>query len=149
MLFSAGGLRVAGRSSRCGRTAWPNVLLIGGGVGVFVVSFLLILSLIRTYLDQPRIPAARPMLATADPTPVALTGLAESNRSVLDMARTSALENLAAVMARGESPLPATAAVAEAPAPAHSAIPLPPRRPRDMLIRASSDVPIPRPRPAE
>jgi hypothetical protein len=130
----------------------PNVLLVGGGVGVFVVSFLLILSLIRTYVEPPRIPAARPMLASADSTAVELTGMGEANLSVLDVARVGAMENLAAVMARGESPLPAVApvaAIAEAPTPADSAVPLPPRRPRAMLIRLSGDVPVPRPRPPE
>jgi hypothetical protein len=108
--------------------------------------------MIRTYVEPPRIPAARPMLASADSTPVDLTGMGEANLSVLDMARAGAMESLAAVMARGESPLPAmapVAAVAEAPAPADSAVPLPPRRPREMLIRLSGDVPVPRPRPAE
>jgi hypothetical protein len=71
--------------------------------------------------------------------------------SVLDLARANAMENLAAVMARGESPLPAVTAAAapEESSPVAPAIPLPPRRPRETLIGLSGDVPIPRPRPQE
>src|SRR4029453_16809666 len=133
------------------RRALPNVLLLGGVVGVLVVSFLLILSLIRSYVEPPRIPAARPMLASAEPTAIAPTGSTEPFVSVLDLARANAMENLAAVMARGESPLPAVAATpgAEESSPPAPPIPFPPRRPREMLISLSGDVPIPRPRPQE
>src|SRR4029453_1422301 len=123
------------------RRALPNVLLLGGVVGVLVVSFLLILSLIRSYVEPPRIPAARPMLASAEPTAIAPTGSTEPFVSVLDLARANAMENLAAGMARGESPLPAVTAAAapEEPSSAAPAIPLPPRRPRETLIGLSGD----------
>ena len=142
---------MAGSEFRRKRRALPNVLLLGGVIGVLVVSFLLILSLIRSYVEPPRIPAARPMLASAEPTAIGPTGLTEPFVSVLDLARANAMESLAAVMARGESPLPAVAAP---PAPEESsaaapAVPLPPRRPRETLIGLSGDVPIPRPRPQE
>jgi hypothetical protein len=129
----------------------PNVLLLGGVVGVFVVSFLLILSLIRSFVEPPRIPAARPMLASAEPTAIGPTGSTEPFVSVLDLARANAMESLAAVMARGERPLPAVTAAAtpEESSPAAPAVPLPPRRPREMLMSLSGDVPIPRPRPPE
>ena len=142
---------MAGNEFRRGRRALPNVLLLGGVVGVLVVSFLLILSLIRSYVEPPRIPAARPMLASAEPTAIGPTGMTEPFVSVLDLARANAMENLAAVMARGEGPLPAVpaAAAAEESSPAAPAIPLPPRRPREMLISLTGDVPIPRPRPQE
>jgi hypothetical protein len=139
---------VAGNKLRRRRRVWPNVLLIGGGGGVLVVSFLLVLSLIRSYVEPPRIPAARPMLASADSTPVELTGLAEPNPSLLDLARATALGRLAAALARGESPQPAALAVEE-PASAGSAVPLPPRRPRETVTRLSGDVPVPRPRPQD
>jgi hypothetical protein len=141
---------VAGNEFRRRRRALPNVLLLGGVVGVLVVSFLLILSLIRSYVEPPRIPAARPMLASAEPTAIGPTGLTEPFVSVLDLARANAMENLATVMARRESPLPPVTAAA-APEESNSsapAIPLPPRRPREMLI-SLTDVPIPRPRPQE
>jgi hypothetical protein len=145
---------VARNEFRRRRGALPNVLLLGGVVGVLVVSFLLILSLIRSYVEPPRIPPARPMLASAEPTAIGSTGLTEPFVSVLDLARANAMENLAAVMVRGESPLPAVAAAAapaaaEESSPAGPAIPLPPRRPREMLISLTGDVPIPRPRPQE
>jgi hypothetical protein len=131
------------------RRAGPNVLLVGGGVGVLVVSFLLVLSLIRSYVEPPKIPAARPLLASAESTEPELTGLAGLDLSPLSTARATALGNLATVMARGESPRPAVAAAAEEPTPAAPTIPLPPRRPRETLNRLSGDVPVPRPRPQE
>jgi hypothetical protein len=129
------------------RRALPNVLLLGGVVGVLVVSFLLILSLIRSYVEPPRIPAARPMLASAEPTAIGPAGVTEPFVSVLDLARANAIENLAAVMVQGESPLPAVAPAESSPAA--PAIPLPPRRPRETLIGLTGDVPVPRPRPQE
>jgi hypothetical protein len=142
---------VAGDEFRRRRRALPNVLLLGGVVGVLVVSFLLILSLIRSYVEPPRIPAARPMLASAEPIAIGPAGSAEPFVSVLDLARANAMENLATVMARGENPLPAVAATPapEESSPAAPAIPLPPRRPREMSISLTGDVPIPRARPQE
>jgi hypothetical protein len=127
------------------RMAWPNVLLVGGGVGVVVVSFLLLFSLIRSYVEPPKIPTARPLLASAEAAPVELTGLGTPILSPIEYAR--ATENLAAVMAQRETTPPPTV---EEPAGMSSVVPLPPRRPRvQMLTVLSSNVPVPRPRPRE
>jgi hypothetical protein len=126
--------------------AWGNVVLMGGGVGLFVSAFLFALSLIRTYVEPPKIPTPRPMLASAESMLVEVTGVAELDLWPLNVARTSAMENLATVMAQGgRVPPPA----AQAPTPATSVVPMPPRRPRETLIRLSGNVPIPRPRPQD
>jgi hypothetical protein len=137
---------VGGGSKKHRPLAWGNVLLMGGGVGVFVSAFLFALSLIRSYVEPPRIPAPRPMLASAESTPVEVTGLAERDLWPLNVARNNAMENLATVMAQGGI---VQAAAAEEPAPASSVVPMPPRRPRESLIRLSGNVPMPRPRPQD
>ncbi len=126
--------------------AWGSVLLMGGGVGVLVTAFLFVLSLIRSYVEPPRISVPRPMLASAESMPLELPGLAELDLSPIDVARTSATENLATAMAHGGGP---QRAAVEEPASATSVVPLPPRRPRETLIRLSGNVPMPRPRPQD
>jgi hypothetical protein len=127
--------------------AWGNVLLVGGGVGVFVTAFLLVLSFIRSYVEPPKIAAPRPMLASAESTPVEITGFAGSNLSPMEAVRAVAMEDLAAAFGRGASPPPPTV---NDSAPVIRAVPLPQRRPRpDTLTLLSRNVPLPRPRPRE
>jgi hypothetical protein len=135
---------VAGYRLTVRRMAWPNVLLIGGGVGIVVVSFLLLLSLIRSYVEPPKIPAAQPMLASAASNPVELTGFAGPFLSPIEIARATAMENLAAALVqRASAPPPA------ADEPVSTAVPLPPRRPRAEMTQLSANVPVPRPRPRD
>jgi hypothetical protein len=138
---------VGGGSIKRRPLAWGNVLLMGGGVGVLVTAFLFVLSLIRSYVEPPRIPVPRPMLASAESMPVELPGLAELDLPPINLARTTAMENLATAMVQGAGPSPSSV---DHPAPADGAVPLPPRRPRaGTLTQLSSAVPVPRPRPRD
>ena len=121
------------------RLAWPNILLAGGGVAVLVASFLLVLSMIRSYVEPPKIPAPRPMLASAIESPVELTGFSGPNLSPIEIARASAIQDLAAAMRSNSAP-----PMAVEPTPA---APLPSRKPRpETVTQLSANVPLPRPR---
>jgi hypothetical protein len=132
---------VAGYASKPRRLAWPNVLLAGGGVAVLVVSFLLVLSMIRSYVEPPKIPAARPMLASAEETQIELTGFSGPHLSPIEIARASAIQDLAAAMRTSS----ASTRTEESTPP--SGVAPPARRPRaETATQLSAGVPLPRPR---
>jgi hypothetical protein len=136
---------VAGYQLTVRRMAWPNVLLVGGAVGILIVSFLLLLSLIRSYVEPPKIPAARPLLAATASTPVELTGFTAPTPSHIEYAWAAAMKDLAASKAPTSPP-----AIIEEPVMESYPVPLPPRRPRTKTFSALSDnVPMPRPRPRD
>jgi hypothetical protein len=137
---------VARGEGRLRRPAWPNVLLIGAGVGGLVASFLLVLSFIRSYVEPPKIVPARPMLASAESTPVEITGFSGLELSPIDVARALARESLTIALVQGATASPP---VDEASA-ATEAVPLPPRRPRPQTMsQLSGAIPVPRPRPQD